>query len=358
MKRLLIIALGVLVLAGCSSASAEEGTAEEAAPVIETKAVQVEALENREMIGNLVMPGRVEADEVQSVSALVSGQIDALHVEVGEYVEEGKLLVEIDDEFVRLQKSQADIGNSLYNLSLETAKRSYERVKSLYESGSTTQAEYDAATDMLAKAKLDHSMGSNNVSQIKYQLKHMEIKAPISGVVSAKFQNVGSSVGPGTPVYEIVNINEVIVEAGVTESDINRLENGQVVRVDLPAAGMMVDGTIEGIGPVQGQGGTYPIRVRIENEEGFIKPGMYAELKIETEMPKEVLAVPKIAVMHESGNDYVFIANGDTAEKRMIEKGVAFDMYFEVLAGLEKGDSVVISGQAYLDEGDVLEVVD
>lgn len=320
MKRLLLIALGILVLAGCSNASAEEGTAE-AAPVIETKAVEIEVLENREMIGTLVMPGKVEADEVQTVSTLVSGQIEAMHGEVGEYVEEGTVLVEIDDELVRLQKAQADLGTNLYNLSLETAKRSYERTKALYDSGSTTQANYDGATDQLAKAKLDYSMGSNKVSQIKYQLKHMDIKAPISGVISAKMQTVGSSVNQGMSVYEIVNINDVIIEAGVTESDINRLDSGQIVTVDLPAAGLLVSGTVEGIGPVQGEGGTYPIRVRIENEDGLIKPGMYAELKIETETPKQVLSVPKIAVMHEDGKkNYVFVANGEIAEKRQIKK--------------------------------------
>jgi len=358
MKRLLLIALGVLVLAGCSNASAEGSTATEVDPVIETKAVQVETLQDREMIGNLVMPGQVEADEIQFVSSLVSGQIEALHAEVGDLVEAGELLVEIDDEFVRLQKAQADIGNSMYNLSLESAKRSYERTKTLFESGSSTQAQYDAATDMLAKAKLDYSSGRNNVSQINYQLNHMDIEAPISGVVSAKLQNVGGSVGPGTPVYEIVNISEVIVEAGVTESDINRIQNGQVVSVDLPAAGLLVEGIIEGVGPVPGDGGTYPIRVRIENEEGIIKPGMYAELKIETETAKLVLSVPKVAVMHESGDDYVYVESDGMAEKRVIQKGVAFDEYFEVLSGLQNDEQVIVLGQAYLDEGDVLEIIE
>lgn len=357
MKKLLLIALGILVLAGCSNASAVESTSEEA-PVVETKAVIVETLEQREMIGSLVLPGKVEADEVQSVSALANGQIKVLHAQIGDYVEEGALLVELDDEFVKLQKSQADIGNSLSNLALTTARRSYERTKALYESGSATQAEFDGASDMLSKAKLDYSMGANNVSQIKYQLKHMTIEAPMSGVISAKFQNVGASVGAGSPVYEIVNINDVIIESGVTEGDINRLENGQIVQVDLPAINLMVEGVVEGVGPVQGQGGTYPIRVRIDNEEGLIKPGMYAELKIETEMPKNVLAVPKVAVMHESGQDYVYVSNGDLAERRNIEKGVAFDAYFEVLGGLKDGETVVVSGQAYLDEGDLLEAVE
>jgi len=357
MKKLLLIALGILVLAGCSNASAVESATEEA-PVIEKKAVILETLSEREMTGSLVLPGKVEADEIQSISALASGQIKVLHAEVGEYVEEGKLLAEIDDEFVKLQKSQADIGNSLSNLALTTAKRSYERTKALYESGSVTQAEFDGASDMLAKAKLDYSMGANNVSQIKYQLKHMTIEAPISGVISAKFQNVGGSVGAGSPLYEIVNINEVIIEAGVTESDINRLENGQVVLVDLPAINTSVEGIVEGVGPVPGEGGTYPIRVRIENESGTIKPGMYAELKIETEMPKNVLAVPKVAILHEGGQDYVYVSNGEIAQRRNVEKGVAFDVYFEVLEGLEKGEKVVVSGQAYLDEGDALEAVE
>jgi len=357
MKRLLIIALGVLVLAGCSNASAEEKNTDDTLPVIEMKAVQVETLETREMIGNLTLPGQVEADEIQAVSAVVSGQINALHAEVGDMVEVGTLLVELDDEFVKLQKDQADIGNSLYNLSLETAKRSFERTKALYESGSTTQVNYDAAKDMLSKARLDYSRGTNSTSQINYQLKHMNVESPISGVVASKYQNVGASVAPGTPIYEIVNISEVIVEAGVTESDINRLSTGQVVFVNIPAIAGELEGVVDGIGPIPGNDGTYPVRVRIENSDGIVKPGMFAELKIETEMAKQVLSIPKIAVMHESGEDYVFVQIEGKAEKRVIQKGLAFGTYFEVVGGVEVGEEVVVSGQAYLDEGDALNVV-
>ncbi len=357
MKRLLMILIGIVLLSGCANASAEEGTPEKEV-TIERKAVETALIDHQEMTGALTLPGKVEANSVSTVTALVSGQLEILNAEVGDFVEAGQVLAQIDDEFVRLQKNQASIGNSLYNLSLESAKRTYERTSAMYETGAITKADYDNVTDMLTKAKLDYAMGQNAMDQIDYQLKNMTIKAPFSGLVSAKYQVVGASVGPGTPVYEVVDIKGVIVEAGVTEKDINRLEKGQQVKVALASAMAEVEGCVEGVGPVPGEDGTYPVRVRIENEDGKIKPGMYAELVIETEAAVSVPAMPKIAVLHENGEDYVFIVEGETVRKAQITKGVSFGDYFEVVDGLESGDQVVVSGQAYLSSGDYVDVVE
>lgn len=358
MKKLLIIAVSLLALAGCSSAAAQEQSDQSADSAVVLKAVRVENMDMREMTGALTLPGKVAPDELSVVSSLVSGQVKTLSAEVGDIVEAGQTLAKIDDEFVRLQKEQAEIGNQLYDLSLQSARRGFERTKALYESGSTTKVEYDSAADMLTRAKLDYARGKNSVSQMAYQLEHMTIAAPIDGYVSEAYLNEGESVGPGTPMFEIVSIDQVVVEAGVTEKDVNRLKAGQVVRVDIPAAGQLKEGVVVGVGPVPGQGGTYPVRVRIQNETGEVKPGMYAELKIETDTARPVLAVPKIAVMHESGEDYVFVSNGQTAQRRTIKKGIAFDSYFEVLSGLELNDRIVVSGQAYLSDGDQLDIIE
>lgn len=357
MKKIIIVIIGILLLSGCSNASAEEGNKQKV-EVIERTAVEVSALETRERVGEITLPGKVEANSTHKLASLVSGQLETLSAEVGDFVDEGDVLAVIDDEFVRLQKEQADIGNSLYNLSLTSAKRTYERTVALYESGAITQAEYDSVTDMLTKAKLDYAKGQNSTSQINYQLRNMEIKAPFAGVISAKYQIPGASVAPGTPVYEIVDIKGVIVEAGVTEKNINRLKSGQQVQVELAAVNLDIEGTVEGVGPVPGSDGTYPVRVRIENEEGQIKPGMYADLKIETESPVPVLALPKIAVLHENGEDYVFVADGAQARKVKVEKGIAFDTFFEVESGLERGDLVIVSGQAYLDDGNPIDIIE
>lgn len=355
MKRLLLIATLVIALTGCSNAApADATTPEETTKEVNTISVETQIIEEKEIITDLTIPGQVKADNVQSVVAIVSGQINFMNANVGDIVKEGDTLVTLDDTLLKIQKRQADIGNNLYQLSLDSAKRAFDRTESLYNAGNATKAQLEEVTDYLTKAQLDVANGKVNTDQLNYQLSHMTIKAPMNGIISNKYQQLGVSVGPGTPLYDVVDISVLTVESGVTEKDINKLKAGQSVLISLPTVGIEKQGTVKGISPVSGSDQTYPVLVEIDNADLSIKPGMFAELKIVTDAPKKVVSLPKIAVIHEDGTDYVFVITGTTATKKMVTLGAAYDDQFEVLSGLNAGDQVVTTGQAYLEDGDTV----
>ncbi|GAU79163.1 efflux RND transporter periplasmic adaptor subunit [Fusibacter sp. 3D3] len=357
MKRLLLTATLVIALTGCSGTqSADPNAPLEVEKPIEAITVEAQTIEEREIVTDLSIPGQVKADKIQTVVAIVSGQINFMAAEVGDTVKSGDPLVKLDDTLLKIQKRQAVIGNDLYQLSLDSAQRTFDRTNELYKSGNATQSQIEEVTDYLTKAQLDYATGKVNTDQLNYQMAHMTIKAPMNGIISKKYEQMGVSVGPGTPLYDIVDINTLTVESGVTEKDINRLKSGQSVVINLPTVGIEKSGTVKGISPITGSDQTYPVMVEIENSDLSIKPGMFAELKIVTDAPRKVVSLPKIAVVHEDDTDYVYLVKGTIATKQAIQLGAAFDDQFEVISGLNAGDQVITLGQAYLEDGDTITI--
>ncbi len=359
MKKLLLTAAIAIMLTGCSGGATDPAvnTDHQSPPVDPAISVETALVGENEITGDLKVPGQVKADEIQSVSAVVSGQIDYMTAEVGDDVKKGENLVKLDDTLVSLKKRQAEIGSKMYQLALDSAQRTYNRTQSLYESNSATEAQIEEATDYLTKAQLDIANQNVTMDELNYQLNHMTIKAPISGIISKKYQQIGVTVGPGTPLFDIVDISVLTVESGVTEKDVSRLEKGQVVSVSIPSLGMEVNGTVKAISPVSGEDQTYPVMVEIENVDLKIKPGMFAEMKIITDAPRKVISLPKVAILNEDGINYVYVVESAHAVKKEVTLGTAFDEHFEVLSGISVGDEIVISGQAYLEDGSSVDVV-
>lgn len=359
MKRFLIIAMALFILTGCSSSqetAEKDATAEDVNAAAEAVAVTIHKLENKEITSDLVLPGQIEAEKIQTVSALVSGQITFIDVNVGDNVKKGDVLVKLDDSFTQIQKKQAEIGNNMYQLGLDSARRSYDRMEALYKSGNATQAQFEEVSDYLKKAQLDLANGKVNLEQIQYQLDNMTIKAPMNGIVSKKSQQLGNSVAPGTPLIEIMNLDILSVVSGVTEKDVNRLKPEQSVDIFIPAINTVKSGIVKRVSPSAGAEKIYNISIEIENGDLSVKPGMYADVRIITESPRSVLSVPKKAIIHENGSDYVFVIDNNIASKRLVVLGGSFDDYFEVTDGLETGLNVVISGQSYLKDGSLVNV--
>ncbi|MBF4692328.1 efflux RND transporter periplasmic adaptor subunit [Fusibacter ferrireducens] len=356
MKRFLLIATLMIALTGCSSQQSDTVSQEPVEKTVETITVETDIIGEAEIVSDLTVPGQVKADKIQSVVSIVSGQINFMEAEVGDRVKTGDTLVKLDDTLLQIKKRQAEIGNKLYKLSLDSAQRTFNRTDELYKSGNATQSQFEDVNDLLTKAQLDYANGKVNTDELNYNMNHMTVKAPMDGMISKKYQQLGVSVGPGTPLYDIVDITTLTVAFGVTEKDINRLKSGQSVSVNLPTLGIEKTGIIKGISPLSDSDQTYPVRVEIENDDLSIKPGMFAELKIVTDAPRKVIALPKVAVLHEEGIDYVYLVNGTTATKQTIKLGSPFEDQFEVLSGLKPGDQIVTSGQAYLEDGNTITI--
>ncbi len=287
---------------------------------------------------NKVYTANVEAENINNISPATPNRIKSINVEVGDRVRKGQVLVELD-------KSNID----QLRINLEQIEREYNRAVQLLQIGAGTQQ----AVDQL-KAQLDAAK-----SQYDNLLENTVLRSPITGVVTARNYDPGDMTG-SQPVLTVGQLAPVVkVMINVSENDLATLRQGQPVDVTFDAyTGETFSGKVQRIYPtVDTATRTFEVEVRIANATEKLKPGMFARVSIDLGTQQNVV-VPDRAVVKQtgSGNKYVYVLNGNTVSYKRVELGQRLDNAYELLSGIEDGDTVVITGQTRLADGVKVEV--
>ena len=177
--------------------------------------------------------------------------------------------------------------------------------------------------------------------------------SPIDGVVTARRVVLGSSVDPNTPLIEIADLSEIYAEAKVFEGQVNLVKSGQKARVQVESyPGETFEGAVELIGSqLDPESRTLRAWVRLKNADYKLRPNMQASLSLVTAEGDSVTAVPRSAVLGDTGNLYVFVETGDqglTYERHPVVTGIADDRFIEAIEGVLPGDKVVTQGNYQL----------
>ncbi|MDE6120599.1 MAG: efflux RND transporter periplasmic adaptor subunit, partial [Muribaculaceae bacterium] len=260
-------------------------------------------------------------------------------VEVGDHVRAGQELVTLD--FSNIDQLR---------INLEQIEREYNRAVQLLEIGGGTQQ----AVDQL-KAQLDAAR-----SQYDNLLENTVLRSPLSGVVTARNYDPGDMTG-SLPVLTVGQLSPVVkVMINVSEGDMRLLSRGLPVEVAFDAfPGESFQGTVNRIYPtVDTATRTFPVEVRIANAGERIKPGMFARVGLDLGTRQHVV-VPDRAVVKQtgSGNKYVYVYKNGTVSYNRVELGQRLGDSYELLAGVEGGDTVVVSGQSRLADGVNVEIL-
>lgn len=192
----------------------------------------------------------------------------------------------------------------------------------------------------------------------KNALNNTKVTAPISGYITSRTVEKGQNTAAGSPAIGIVNMNTVDIAVNVTEAVIPSLSQGMSAVVSVPSAGISdITGTVVEVSPTKDeQTGLFKIKVSVPNNDGILKGGMFADVKLTT-LNETVLSVPAEAVTTDGSESYVYINNNGTAEKKSVEIGNSDGTYTEIITGISDGDSVVISGKEFItDENNKISV--
>lgn len=287
---------------------------------------------------NKVYTANVEAENINNIAPATPNRIKSINVEVGDRVRKGQVLVELD-------KSNID----QLRINLEQIEREYNRAVQLLQIGAGTQQ----AVDQL-KAQLDAAK-----SQYDNLLENTVLRSPITGVVTARNYDPGDMTG-SLPVLTVGQLAPVVkVMINVSENDLATLRQGQPVDVTFDAyPGETFSGKVQRIYPtVDTATRTFEVEVRIANATEKLKPGMFARVSIDLGTQQNVV-VPDRAVVKQtgSGNKYVYVLKGNTVSYNRVDLGQRLDNAYELLSGIEDGDTVVITGQTRLADGVKVEV--
>lgn len=186
------------------------------------------------------------------------------------------------------------------------------------------------------------------------------INAPISGVISQRFLDLGGMAVPTAPIFEIVDIDSVKATADIIESHLSELTLNQEATIMIEGIKSVLNGTITYISPTLQQiQRTAKIEILLENPDATIKPGMFAKVTIPVDVRKNTILIPRKSLIEdvESKSQNVYIVKGDESKRRQVEIGLARGAEVEILNGLNEGDSVIVAGQHSLKTGDKVNVV-
>jgi RND family efflux transporter MFP subunit len=360
-RRSLLASGAALLLAftfaGCSNKSAgddEKGGENAARAVVEvtlTKVTRADIAQNVAISGNIAaLPNR----DVR-VSSLVPGRVAGLSVAEGDHVNAGQLIAKIDDRPIRDQLQQAEAAVSLAQANLENARLARERSETLFGRGIVARKELeDARTQQtVAEAALRQAEAARSTARL--QLTRTEIHSPLTGTVVKRFASVGEQVD-GTaaqPLVEVAERGEVELFASVPAPYLSKFRVGQSLEITSEAfPGRAFRGRVAAISPsVDPATNVGLVRVRLANESGLLRLGMFLNAQVPIETHKQTLAVPPQAIYRDQkGQPHVYRVEGENAVSVAVALGIETPELYEILSGVKEGDSIILTGGYGLGE--------
>jgi RND family efflux transporter MFP subunit len=308
--------------------------------------VSVIAAQKQRLASSISLAGTIDASNDVNIISETQGSVRQVHLKVGDIVNAGTVLVEIEDHIQRSNLSTAEI-------SYQKAKRDFERSETLFQENSISRAQLDAG-------RLAMQAAENQLEIARRQLENTKIKTPITGTVNARFVDVGTMVQPGMPVANIVDITTLKVRVNVSEQEAFRLKPGDPVDISTDVyPGQKFQARVDNIASKADEAHTYPVEIRLVNNAKFpLRAGMFCRIAFTSITATEALAIPRVALVGSVKNAEVFVVRNGIAWLQRIIVGKQTNEYLEVLNGLGEGDTVVTSGQNNLVDKTRIIIVD
>lgn len=306
--------------------------------------------------------GTIKGGVEFKLSFEIPGVISAINYREGERYEEGALLISLrqDDILLRLKRSQAEQQKALSALAIEEEKlKEHEK---LFEIGAIPRSTLEKVRHEVDQAKYGAESMTLEMKANEAILEKSNLYAPSAGTIGELNIEEGEGVTQNTLVGTHVSTDRVVAEFGITEREINKISLGQNAKVFVDAySDKIFEGTVENVAPVIiGTSRTADVKVRIENPEGLLLPGMFARIKILLYQKKNTLVVPNDALQGKENEQYVFTV--DPEEKIVTKTPVVIGYsrvdYAQVDSGLREGNLVAISGLDRLEEGAKVKVIE
>ena len=368
--RLRKLTLPLLIVLGVAGFLGWQGVLSQPAAVAAPSLAQVQV---GTVARTVLASGMLEATELVSVGARVSGQVETLAVSLGQQVRAGDLIAQIDsqDQQNAVQMAEAELANidaqiAAKEAELERAELSLERQKGLNaQRYSSTEALETAAAEVrvyeanLQALRAQKSAAEITLSTARIALERTRVTAPITGTVVAVVVKQGQTVNANNDaptIVKLADLSTMLVKAEISEADVMNVAPGQgasfttlgagdrpfdaVLKEIEPAPASIADSdTIDSESAIYYNG-----LLEVANPKGELRIGMTAQVTIELAKAEAVLTVPSAAIRRDGEGSYVLVhdaASGATV-RRAVERGLDNKVNAEVVSGLSEGESVVI----------------
>ncbi len=341
--------LAILVIAPLSGCKGKQGkTAEE-----KTFNVQVSDVEKRSLRPFIETIGTLNPFEEVTVSAEVEGVLKEVKVQEGSVVAKGVLLAAIDDTDYRLEVRRTEAALKQAEATLANTRVEAKRKEALFKEELVTKQQFDDVTTRLAVSEAELERDKAILAIARQKLTKTRILSPISCVVKEKKVSAGDFVKNGTPLFVIIQPNPIKLRFTVPEKDVGRLRVGQDVTLRIDAyPNREFHGKVSVINPsLEERTRTLSVEALVPNNDGMLKPGIFAKVVLFTSDPRDTVVVPVTALLYEADKVRVFVVQDDRAREKKVKLGSKYGEVMEITEGLKEGEKVVVAGQQNLSEG-------
>lgn len=371
-SKTLLLAIAVLAvpfISACQNRANPPATSDKEEPETEKAPIKLAATvaRSRDVARTIAIPGVVSAlpDHSVRVTATISGKLTAVMVVPGQNVRRGQVIASLNDQHIveQLDQATAAIETAKANANqamenLEYAKINRDRQEHLYKAEVGAGKDVALAENQVRTAMAQVNAGEAQVksaqaarAQIETELQFTKILSPIAGVVSNRYLNVGDTADPNVPIVQIVDLQKVMINAGLPADIPERIRVGERARIhDIAHPDTVYDGTVSVVSPeVEPQSNTIRVQLYCVNKDGELREGQNVNVAITVGIDRNAVLIPVNTLVPNPDNpeaEMVYIVSDGKAKRVAIKKGAVLADQVEILNGIRAGQ-VVLSSEAY-----------
>jgi RND family efflux transporter MFP subunit len=272
------------------------------------------------------------------IASEAAGRVIQMNIQEGSFVNAGQVIAQLDTDIL---KNQLKIAESNMQLAEKTAQR------------------MNAAAAGLTEVQVDNT--NNQVNILKYQIEVLKkqismatIKAPFSGIITAKFFEMGSLAGPGAQMAILTDISTLKLEVNVPEQDITKFKTGMKMNISTDVyPDHIFIGTVGIIASKADVTKNYTVKLIVPNSNSAysLKAGMYGSVSLSNSSNKESFSIPRTALIGSNKEPQVYLIKDGIVTKQAIQIGESNENSLQVVSGLSENDIIATSGLVNLAEG-------
>lgn len=314
------------------------------------------------------------------VAPKISGRVERLFVDVGDPVQRGQLVAQLDDEeFVQqVEQARAELAVARANLEeagseLDIAEKELVRIESLRGQMVTSQAELDLTRSRylaqqarlrVAEAQVEQRLAALRAAEVRLSYARVVAVWPDNGdnqprIVGERFVDEGAMLSANAPMLSVLDITNLRAIFHVTERDYARIRIGQEALVTVDALrDTRFEGYVARVAPIFREASRQArIELELPNPEGVMKPGMFIRARLELARSEDAVLVPSESLVRRDGQLGIFLIQEDTAHLVPVQVGIEENGRSQILSPEDLSGEVVVLGQHLLENGSTVRIV-
>lgn len=357
-RHYLGILIGISVLAFLASCSSEPAQKKKEAYDLTVEIAEIQKIQQPELLS---FTGKLEAATHSKLSTRIMGQVEKIHVKIGEKVKKGQLLMQIRNADILAKKKQVEANKQVAETYLADAERNLQRYQNLFDKKSASKKELEDMQTQKDVAESKLKAAKEMIVEVNESLRYANVRAPYSGRVTKHFVKVGDLASPGMPLLAIEKSGKYEVVARIPESEISQLEVDDFVEVELTAQNKLrLPARVSEINPsALDSGNQYEVKIQLDDIQNLklkLYSGMFAKVFISMGEIDRIL-IPKSVLIEKGQLIGVYtLSESGTALLRWIRVGKSYGNYIEVLSGLSSGEKYIVNYEGKIWDGAKLKI--